>query len=110
MPGQAVTFQSRTRPGVTYRVTFNNAGAPQCDCPGYTEREGPHGERGCRHVREVMIAQLRSGQRECPECGGPTFYDDGTLKFTPGARVDGKPWSRLCAVAACSRCEWIREV
>lgn len=47
--------------GVTYGVTFDAAGQPQCECSGFEFRHAPNRKRfrdSCRHIEALKAVNL----------------------------------------------------
>lgn len=49
---EAWTFRSDTS-SKSYQTLLYSDGTTSCNCPGWTRRTGPNGQRSCKHTRSV---------------------------------------------------------
>ena len=53
---QVAKFESRSNPGVIWRVTRTDKGELRCDCPGFTFRGR------CKHIEKVEYKRTHDGR------------------------------------------------
>jgi hypothetical protein len=106
-----VTTAARTPMPVRGRIRRLNVGrrTANVEWDGDAPDKGNPGWRS--QLREYPIDLLvLVVPTECPDCGGALqFVDDGEI-WTPGGRLNGKPWRRPAAFVACGGCEFCQEV
>jgi hypothetical protein len=49
-----------SKPGVTYKVTVPESGAPYCSCPAWKFQKVAPSERTCKHIVRVLATEAEA--------------------------------------------------